>query len=307
MFKKLYILIFFFVLNSNLNAIENKIVLKIDEEIVTSIDVKAEENYLKALNPGIKNLSSEKLNNIAKNSLIKEKIKKKEILKYIENIKLNDNYLDQLIEQRYSRLNLRNTDQFSIYLKTYEIDINTIKEKISIEALWNQLIYQKFSKNLKINIEKLKKELIEKFKKDEKNFLLSEIVFNINNNENLNAKYSEIIKNIQEENFETTALIYSISDSSNIGGKIGWIKEKSLNKKIKDQINNLKINDISKPISTPNGYLILKIDDIKFIKNEYDKDIELKNLIKSKKNQQLNQHSIIYFNKIKKDFLINEI
>ena len=279
MFKKLYILIFFFVLNSNLNAIENKIVLKIDEEIVTSIDVKAEENYLKALNPGIKNLSSEKLNNIAKNSLIKEKIKKKEILKYIENIKLNDNYLDQLIEQRYSRLNLRNTDQFSIYLKTYEIDINTIKEKISIEALWNQLIYQKFSKNLKINIEELEKELIEKFKKDEKNFLLSEIVFNINNNENLNAKYSEIIKNIQEENFETTALIYSISDSSNIGGKIGWIKEKSLNKKIKDQINNLKINDISKPISTPNGYLILKIDDIKFIKNEYDKDIELKNLI----------------------------
>ena len=77
MFKKLYILIFFFVLNSNLNAIENKIVLKIDEEIVTSIDVKAEENYLKALNPGIKNLSSEKLNNIAKNSLIKEKIKKR--------------------------------------------------------------------------------------------------------------------------------------------------------------------------------------------------------------------------------------
>ena len=136
---------------------------------------------------------------------------------------------------------------------------------------------------MKINIEELEKELIEKFKKDEKNFLLSEIVFNINNNENLNAKYSEIIKNIQEENFETTALIYSISDSSNIGGKIGWIKEKSLNKKIKDQINNLKINDISKPISTPNGYLILKIDDIKFIKNEYDKDIELKNLIKSKK------------------------
>ena len=118
------------------------------------------------------------------------------------------------------------------YIQKYKIDIKTIEKKISIEALWNQLIYQKFSKNIKIDKDKLIKEIKNKFALDEKNLLLSEIVFKVDNKKDLDKKYTEIINDIDNENFESAALIHSISDSSTLGGKLGWIKQTSLNKSI---------------------------------------------------------------------------
>ena len=300
----LLLIIFLF---TNVHGIENKIILKIENEIITSIDIENEKNYLKALNPNIKNLDNDNLNLISKNSLIREKIKEKEILKYIKQIELDEKFLNSLIEQRYSRLNLNNKNQFINYIKDYNLDIRTIEKKISIETLWNQLIYQKFNKSLKIDKKKLIEEIKVKFGKDEKNYLLSEIIFKIENKNNLNKKYSEIMNTIEKENFESAALIYSISDSSAVGGKLGWIKESSLNKSIKDKLNNLREGEITKPFFTPNGYLVLKVDKIKFLKKNYDEKNELNELIKLKTNQQLNQQSIVYFNKIKKNTNINEL
>ena len=136
---------------------------------------------------------------------------------------------------------------------------------------------------------------------------MSEILFKINNKNNLNKKYNEIISDINIENFESAALIHSVSDSSSLGGKLGWIRESSLNETINSKLSNLKKGDVSKPIFTPNGYLILKVDEIEYIKKEYDEINELNELIKLKTNQQLNQQSIIYFNKIKKNTNINEL
>ena len=306
---KLLLLIstFIFTFLINCNALENKIVLKIENQIVTSVDIVNEKNYLQALNPSIKNLDEERLNLISKNSLIREKIKEKEILKYTEKIELDEKFLDSLIKQRYSRLSIKNKKEFLNYLKNYNINIKTIEKKISIEALWNQLIYQKLSKNITIAAEKLIKDINRKFSNDEKNLLLSEIVFKVNNKNNLNKKYDEIKKDINKENFESAALVHSISDSSGVGGKLGWIKLSSLNKLINSELKNLTKGDITRPIFTPNGYLILKIDDIKYFKKEYDEKKELNELIKLKTNEQLNQHSIIYFNKIKKNTTINEL
>ena len=305
--RLLLISIIIFIPLKNINALENEIVIKIENEIITTIDIEKEKNYLKALNPNILDIDEDKLNLISKNSLIREKIKENEILKYTDKIKLNEKFLNGLIEQRYSRLKLNNKEQFLNYIKQYNIDINTIKEKLSIEAIWNQLIYQKFSNKIKIDQNKLKEEIIAKFSKDEKNFLLSEILFNINNKNNLKKKYAEIITDIENENFESAALIHSVSDSSSLGGKLGWIKESSLNETINSELSNLKKGDVSNPIFTPNGYLILKIDEIEYIKKEYDKTNELNELIKLKTNQQLNQQSIIYYNKIKKNTDINEL
>ena len=300
-------LVFYYSSLNNIYSLENKILFKIENEIITSIDIENEKNYLKALNPNVNDLDNDRLSTISQNSLLREKIKEKEILRYTEQIKLDKEFLDRLIKQRYSRLNLSNKEQFINYIKNYEIDIETIEKKISIEALWNQLIYQKFSKKIKINQEELLKEIKSKFAEDEKNLLLSEIVFKIENKNNLNEKYSEIINTIEKENFESAALIYSISDSSAVGGKLGWIKESSLNNSIKDKLNNLREGEITQPIFTPNGYLVLKVDEIKFIKKNYDQKSELNELIKLKTNQQLNQYSIIYFNKIKKNTNINEL
>ena len=303
----LLISMFFFTFLISGNTLENKIILKIENQIITSIDIINEINYLQALNPNIKNLAEKRLNLISKNSLIREKIKEKEILKYTENIDLDEKFLDSLIKQRYSRLGLKNKKEFLNYLENYNINIKTIEKKISIEALWNQLIYQKFSNSLKIDEEKLIKEIKIKLSKDEKNLLLSEIVFKVNNKNDLNKKFADIQKDINTENFESAALIHSISDSSRVGGKLGWIKLSSLNKLIINELKNLKKGDITKPIFTPNGYLVLKIDDIKYLKKEYDEKKELNELIKLKTNEQLNQHSIIYFNRIKKNTNINEL
>ena len=308
--RLLLISIIIFVPLKNISALENKIIAKIENEIITFVDIQNEKNYLKALNPNIRNIDEDRLNLISKNSLIREKIKENEILKYTDEIILDENFLNGLVEQRYSRLSLNNKEQFLNYIKKYNVDIKTIEKKLSIEAIWNQLIYQKFSKNIKIDKNKLIKEIKNKFAEGEKNFLLSEILFKINNNKNLKKKYSEIIKDINKENFESSALIHSISDSSSLGGKLGWIKESSLNEIIISELNNLKKGDISKPIFTPNGYLILKIDEIEYIKKKYDEKDEkneLNELIKQKTNQQLNQQSIIYFNKIKKNSNINEL
>ena len=305
-FFTLFLLLNFFFL-SDLYSIENKIIIKIENEIITSLDIANEISYLEALNPNIKNLEKDKLNEIAKNSLIRENIKRNELLKYIEEIKLDQKFLSQLIKERYSRLNLTNKDEFLSYLKNYNVNIKVIENKISLEALWNQLIYQKFSSKVKINRDDLLKEIDTDLSLGEKNFLLSEIVFKLENKKDLNKKYLEIKKEILEVGFENAALTYSISESSNLGGKLGWIKESSLNKIIQNNLAKLETNQITNPIFSPNGYIILKIDDIKFTKKNYDKKKLLDNLIISRTNQQLNQYSNIYFNKIKKDTNINEL
>ena len=300
-----FILLFKFFFLNNLYSIENKIILKIENEIISSLDIENEVIYLKALNPNIKNLKKDELFEVAKNSLIRENIKKIELLKYIEEIKLDEKFLGKLIKDRYSRLNLTNKAEFLNYLKNYNVNIKIIEEKISLEALWNQLIFQKFSQKVKINKENLLKEIDTDLNLGEKNFLLSEIIFTLENKKDLNKKYSEIKNAILKVGFENAALTYSISDSSNLGGKLGWIKESSLNKTIQNNLAKLNKNEITNPIFSPNGYIVLKIDDIKFTKKNYDKKQVLDNLIKSRTNQQLNQFSNMYFNKIKKNTNIN--
>tara|TARA_Y100000741_G_scaffold362808_1_gene349517 strand:- start:461 stop:1402 length:942 start_codon:yes stop_codon:yes gene_type:complete len=309
--KNYFIFIFVFLilnfsLSQNSYSQENKIIIKIENEIITTLDIESEINYLLALNPTFKSLKKERRKIIATNSLVKEKIKTIEILKYVEKINLDQNFLQKLIQDRYSRLNLKNKEEFINYLKNYDININTIENKISIEALWNQLIYQKYFSKVKIDKTSLEEEIEKVFKKGEKNYLLSEIVFEEKNKEKVEETYIKIKSEIQNKGFENAALMYSFSESSTVGGKLGWIKESSLNKIITQNLSNLKKNEITKPIFTMNRYIILKIDDIEFKEIKFDKDKELNNLIKFKTNEQLNQYSNIYFNKVKKNTKIYE-
>jgi peptidyl-prolyl cis-trans isomerase SurA len=291
---------------SNVIALENKIILKVDNEIITSLDINREIKYLSTLNPSIKSLSKERLRSIGKNSLIKEKIKKKEILKYMKEINIDQKFLKELIRDRYEKLNFKTENDFLEYLKFNQINIEEIENKFSIEAIWNQLIYSKFSSQLKINKKDLEKKIIERNNSTNKSYLLSEIFFNINNKSELEKKYNEIKQVIENESFESAAATYSRSDTSNVGGKLGWINENSLNKNIKINLAQLNKDSFTKPIFISSGYLILKINDIKIEKKKFDKNIELKKSINYETNQQLNKFSNIYFKKIKKEIIINE-
>ena len=112
---------------------------------------------------------------------------------------------------------------------------------------------------------------------------------------------------IQQKNFETAASLFSIADTSKDGGKIGWVNLSALNKEIIKNLQPIKNSKITKPITVPGGFLILKIDDNREVENKDNIQDQVKLITNQMINEQLNQHSIIYFNKIKKNIKVNEL
>jgi peptidyl-prolyl cis-trans isomerase SurA len=303
--KILYIIFFCWSLNSAF-AIETKIVYNIQNEIITSIDIKNEFKYLLALNNKLKDLDKEKIFNISKESIIREKIKKIEVSKYFSNLEINAEYTELLLKNIYTRLNFKTLKEFENYLKLYNLDLKTVRKKITIDALWNELVIRKYSTKIDINEKKLKNDLNNRGKKETKEYNLSEIVYEINNKQEIEKKYYEIKKSITEIGFENSASIYSISETSKVGGNIGWVREQSLNKKVMGIISELPISELSKPIVISNGILILKINEIKKITTKMNFEEELKKLINYERDRQLNQYSKIYFNKVRKNIGLDE-
>ena len=303
---KNYLLIIFlcFFLN-DVKAIESKIIHNIGKEIITNIDIKKEFKYLIALNNSLKELDKEKILNISNESIIREKIKKIEILKNFKEIKLDENYYEILLKNIYSRLNLKSINEFEIYLKDYDLKIDDIKKKITIDALWNQLIVKKYSSKVIINEAAIKKEILKNSKIQSKDYQLSEIIFEVASKEEIEKKYKEVVKSINEIGFENSAATYSFSESAKIGGDIGWINENSLNNNIRKNISSLKVGEFTKPIILSNGILILKLINTKNSETTIDIENELKKAINYERNRQLNQYSKIYYNKIKKNLDFN--
>ena len=302
-FVYVFILIF---LSINSASSENKIKieLQIGSEILTNIDFLNEKNYLIALNNNLKTLPKNQLKKISKESLIREKIKKIELLKFYDFEKA-DKYSDQLLSDFYKKLNFENENEFNSYLINYNLNISDIKEKLKIETLWNEMIFQKYNNQIKIDKEKIKTKI-----KNQKNILkeynLSEILFQLNPDQKLLDKYNLIIQNIENSGFKNSANIFSISDSSKFGGEIGWINQNQLNDNLLKEIENLNIDKLTKPIQTSSGYLIIKLNNTREKEKELDFEKTFKQMITEEKNRQLNQFSLIYFNKIKQNTFIGE-
>ena len=302
----IYLGLIFFIFNTNSISLENKILIKIEDQIITSLDINNEYKYLVALNPGIKKSNKNEIIKLAKRSILQERIKKIEIEKNFNNPKLPKKFIEEILKNIYSKIGISSLDDFKKYLINNNIDFENVKNKLKIEALWNELILIKFSSKVKIN-EKELKERIKKNNKFLKSYLLSEISFEVSNLKELDSKFQEISKTIISKGFDFAALKYSVSPSSSLGGKLGWINENSLNNTIREAINHLEINDFTKPINFPGGFLILQINDIKNTKIKIDVDKEFKKLEYYEKNNQLNQYSKIYFNKVKKNLEISEL
>tara|TARA_B110000483_G_scaffold238727_1_gene315854 strand:- start:25 stop:942 length:918 start_codon:yes stop_codon:yes gene_type:complete len=304
--KKIFSLIFLILIVSSVKAIETKIVRNIQNEIITNVDIKNEFRYLSALNNNLKNLKKEKILNISFNSIINEKIKKIELLKYYKEIEINIEYSNILLKRIYTRQGLKSLEEFEVYLEDYGLTIDNIIKKIAIDALWNQLVIKKYGSQIEINESKIYKNITQRNNNQTKEYQLAEIIFEIKNKEEIKKKYKDIINNIKEVGFENTASMYSFAESSKIGGDIGWVSEASLNNKIKEKIINLKIGEISSPIILPNGILILKVKNKRNAKIQINYKSELKKAIEYEKNRQLDQYAKIYFNKVKKNLEFNE-
>ena len=296
--KIIFFIFFLFNIFTNIVQASNNvfIVMKVNNEIITNININEEYRYLIALNTDLKSLKKEEIFNLAKNSFLREKIKENELKKYFK-LNQSSKYIDQTIKNLYSSLNISSEIEFKKYLSVHNLTIEDVKKKLEIEVLWNELIYTKFHKQIDIDEEKIKKKI--NVNKIQKNYLLSEIFFSGENKKKINEKYNLIKKSISEIGFKNTANIYSLTESAKIGGSIGWIGENQLAKKVVNEINELQVGEFTKPINIPGGVVILKLDKKEDKKISLDFDSEFKKLIEYEKNRQLNQFSTVYFNKLK--------
>ena len=283
------------------------IIYKINNEIITNADIEKEYRYLLSLNNQLKDLEKQKVIELSKESALREKIKRIELAKYFDfetiNLKI-DNYLENF----YKNLNIKNKNDFKKYLERNDISLDYVQEKIEIEILWNQLIYDRYISQINIDRNELKekvKKLISTNKQTK--YSLSEILFNKDNNSSFEKKLENIDQSISEIGFNNTANIYSTSDSSKFGGKIGWIEEQKLSTKILEQFKTLKVGQYTSPIQVGSSFLILKIEEIKYENVTINEDEELDQMVQFETNKQLEQFSKIFYGKIKINSLIDEL
>ena len=283
------------------------IVYKVNNEIITNSDIEKEYRYLVSLNNQLKNLEKQKIIELSKESALREKIKKIELIKYFDLKTINID-IDNYLENFYRNLNIKNKKEFEEYLQSNKISLNYVQKKIEIEILWNQLIYDRYINQINIDTNQLKekvKKLIST--KKQKKYSLSEILFDIENNSNFEKKLENINQSISEIGFKNTANIYSISDSSKFGGKIGWIEEQKLSTKILEQLKALEVGQYTSPIQVGSSFLILKIEEIKYENAIINEDEELNKMIQFETSKQLDQFSKIFYEKIKINSFINEL
>ncbi len=308
--NKAIIIFFCFVVVFSVNKIyadENIFIkIKIKNEIITNFDLEKERKYLIALNPKLKNVNQNLQIKIAKESIVKEIIKKNELQKYFK-LNQENQIVDSFIKNFYSNLGFNDNESFNIYLNEFDWNLEEVYKKFEIEALWNQLIFDKYKNQLQIDKIKLK-EKIEQDKDNEFKTLydLSEIVFIVEKDKTYENTLKSINQSILEIGFENTANLYSISDSSKVGGKIGWINTNSLSPKILNSLNEIELGKFTKPVSLGSRFIILKINDIKKEKKLIDVNKEIEKLVKAEENRQLNNFSKIYFDRLKINTKIDE-
>ena len=303
---KLLLIFFIYISLFNITNAQIKIEYKIGDEIVTNIDILDEINYLIFLRPNLKNLSNEEIKKIAENSIIREIIKKKELDKIFKDLD-NKKIIDGSKKSLFRFKKVTNENEFLNLLIGTNIKYDKIIQKMKYELMWNELIVQKYSSLIKIDRDKLKKDLTLKISNDKKfEYNLSEILFELEDDEKIDNKYKSIIDFVKLNDFKIAASKYSIADSSIKGGQIGWIKETLLSKNLNAMLSKMKKNEVSKPLKYPNGYLILKINDKKEMKQIISIEKELEELINFEKNKQLNQFSLLFYKKLKQNIIINE-
>lgn len=304
MINKKYLLIYiiFGLLLFQKVSSEIKIIYQIEDEIITTQDIKEEIKYLKIIQ-NLSNLNNDELFQISINSQLKEKIKKKEIIKYYDisyEDEKNKDLSVKLLSQVGKKLGFSSLNDLEKNLRAMNIDLVSMKKKLLIENYWNQLIYDKYINLIKVDENKINNQLqrLINSNTDLLSFELSEIVFLEKNEIEYKNKYEEILRSIQNIGFEESALLFSISESASSNGKIGWVNEAQVSEIILNEIKNLKIGEFSKPINTSSGKIILKVNNKKKISKSLNIEKEKENLIQYEKNRLLNQFSILYYKEI---------
>ncbi len=282
------------------SKMNSEILFKINEEIITTIDLENEKKFLLFLNPDLKNLSSTQIKNISINSLENRKIKELELKKFINFDNIN---ISTTVDNFILTTNLGNKEILIKNLEEVNLNYSYFENNFLIDNLWRDFILNKFKSKVTIDKENIRKK-IKNSKKEVKEYNLSEILFKVNANKSLEQLTKEIFSEIDKSGFEAATSLYSISDSKNFGGKLGWIKSTQISEEIFSEIK--KVETLTPPIKTSNGYLILKINETRMTTEKINVEEEFNRLVNLETQKELNRYGYIYFNKLKKKVFISE-
>ena len=297
--------IFFFLLNFETSAfgvIQNKILIKIENEIISSYELKNKINTLIVLsNKEINQSNIDKIKKIAVNELINLKMKKIELAKY--NLEIDRNNINSYL----NKISSGNIQEFKNKFKINNLDYNFYLDEIKTQLTWQKLIFSLYKDKVIIEEKEINDDLEKSLKLNStiKEYNLSEMDILLDNNTDLNKKLSELNFQIQNYGFEETAKQLSESYSASDGGRLGWLSEKSLSKKILNTVNKLKINEISDPIISGNSLMLIKLNNVRVKQVENLNTEKLrKNIIEQRKNELFSLYSNSHLSKIKNNLLV---
>ena len=306
MFKKyIFFLLSLIIIDFNFfpaKAIKNKIIVKIDNNIITDYELKNKlKTSLILSNQEINQINIDKNKRRALLYLIDLKLKTNELSKYnVEVDKLN-------VHNQLLALSENNIIEFEKKFQKFGINFESFIEELKIETAWKQLMYKIYKEKVKINQEELEKQVLNYIKNSSNitELKISEIEINLDENFNYENEVAFINKEIQKNGFGETALKFSSSPSSKNFGNIGWVNEESLSPQISKILRNMKVGDISPPIKNINTLLFLQLTDKKITKAENINIQELKKrMSEQKKNELFNLYSRSHLSKLKNNSLI---
>ena len=306
--KIIFIILISFIFIEKVNSeINDSLFMSVGDKPITQSDLVNEIKLILILtNQTYSDEKRDQLHKIAVESTIKRTVKLIELERH--------NYFNFNEEDFNNELN-RLASNIYVDLETLknicasnELDFSIIEEQVKIELYWNSLIFEIYKNRISINQEEIEERLrLIQNKKKVEEYLISEIVIK-KVEENKIKKEIENLKNeIEIEGFDNTARNLSISESAIKGGDLGWLNENILSEKIKSAIYDTPVGSISEPVLLPDGILIFKLRDKRYI----DKDIsleELKNqLVNSEKQKILSMHSLSHYDKVRRSVAINLI
>ncbi len=300
--RKLYIFLTFIVISSFINQtlsakLENNIVLKVENEIITKYDIK--NKILSSLILSGKEINQENIDKYKKSTLdnlIQLKLMKIELSKY--NLKDSPDKLDSYLRS----LSSNNVDLLKKKFLDNKLDYDLFLDEIKIKLKWQDLIYLIYSKKIELDEKTIDIELQEIIQKKTEidQYKLSEIEILLNGDETDAKNIKNIYDQIDLESFEDVAIRFSISQSSNNKGELGWVNGNILSKQIYNIVSNMKPGEISKPIMQQGSVIFLKLKDKRSVKSKGLDEIKLrKDLIVQKKNELFNLYSRSHLSKLK--------
>ncbi len=294
------LIILFF--NNNLNGFNSKIIVKVEDEIITNYDLKNKILISLILaNQEINQKNIDQLKKAVLDQLINLKLKKIELSKY--KIKKDEGRINSYLKS-ISGNNLQN---FKKKFFENSLDFELFLDEVDTEIRWQQLIYSLYGKKININEANVNME-VEKIIKERSNveeFELYEIEINLSSNITEKEIIEDMLQKINTVGFENSALNFSTSTTSSQRGYLGWINAKTLSNEIYLILSKMKLGEVSKPIKKQNNILFLKLNNKRTIKPEQLEIKKLKSdIIEKKKADLFNLYSQSRLSKLRNNSYI---